>query len=732
MNEPFRKPSNPPSVFEDPDVIILGDKNGVGLLNKCKLTAYQPLPLPGVVIFVHGVNSDGEWYNAAEEGLCAGLNKRLKREDHQMAHPCAEGGQLTPAKYTDELTDDGYLNPKFSQKTFISDENNFSNVIRFRWGYKASKDDLQNVGSSVYLNEENYWGGGPFANGCTSLPDLWSEGVSDQLFLWWEIQHFNPVKSRPVFTCPPRQYFVVAALRLAKLIESIRTLQADVPITIVCHSQGNMVAIAAAFLGNRLPAISNNGKTRSCVADTYVLCNPPYSLQEAKFIENWSEGHMKDRDGGTGRQTRDARIRTLAAFFKIIRDSAKDIQTEEQINLAMANKKHNFDATDDRAKYGYGPAGTCGRVTLYCNPHDQVIGSATIRGIGWLGMSKEEISETKSADIFSQRVFAQAFPIGDEKKTYHYWTDHYAAQNDNKGVKKDKYWYPPSPSVRHRMTLSRERGVVGNIVTISAAPVLILVTTLANSKVNAFPDKKWEIPLTAPKLPSIFKPRALGFDGPSEEFDERYDIEGQQRDSQRVRTKTDPYAGDLDIPQRKNQPPREKTDAAKGNRKTEAQLRYEHHGRLRMDARREGIVEKSAPKVTAEDNPEESSNEYNDWRTKKIRGYLEDSLDNNASDHSSTLTNPEHAEKALAYDVAIGVSNISSTDLRELRVIADWRLLQGTAPNHSLFYEYFDLGLMGGIPVGKWVENHKEAKLPTEIVDQRKNPPPREWHERGD
>ena len=29
---------------------------------------FSRLPLPGVYIFVHGVNSDGEWFEQAEEG----------------------------------------------------------------------------------------------------------------------------------------------------------------------------------------------------------------------------------------------------------------------------------------------------------------------------------------------------------------------------------------------------------------------------------------------------------------------------------------------------------------------------------------------------------------------------------------------------------------------------------------------------------------------------------------
>ncbi|MFC0130791.1 T6SS effector phospholipase Tle3 domain-containing protein, partial [Ralstonia solanacearum] len=49
--------------------VPLFDKNS-------ELICVKPSPLPGVVIFVHGVNSDGEWFTAAEEGLCKGLNRR--------------------------------------------------------------------------------------------------------------------------------------------------------------------------------------------------------------------------------------------------------------------------------------------------------------------------------------------------------------------------------------------------------------------------------------------------------------------------------------------------------------------------------------------------------------------------------------------------------------------------------------------------------------------------------
>jgi len=323
--------------FDDPGKIVLGEGSGCTFLNTRHLDVIMQLPLPGIVIFVHGVNSDGEWYAQAEEGLCAGLNDRLKRRDEHMAYPTVGGGQLRPVRYVSELTDEGFLNPKRTTKQFIEEDENFSPVIQFRWGYKASAPELQLFGNAIYLNEKDYWGGGPFANGCTALPDLWGAGLSDQLFLWLHVQHMNPTNDRQVYACPPRPYYVVAALRLAKLVESIRKKQADVPITIVCHSQGNMIGMAAAFLGDRLESVTDAaGKTGRCVANNYVLCNPPYSLVKDNAAQGWVERNLVDADGNTGRQTWDARIGTLRTFFEIVGQQKSAAQPVATIDQAMA------------------------------------------------------------------------------------------------------------------------------------------------------------------------------------------------------------------------------------------------------------------------------------------------------------------------------------------------------------------------------------------------------------
>ncbi|NBM92115.1 T6SS effector phospholipase Tle3 domain-containing protein [Proteus sp. G2662] len=95
--------------------------------------------LPGIIIFVHGVNSEGEWYEDAERELCKGLNERLN---------------LTNTSYI--LKENIYYKPRF-----ILDEKNYDNshyiyeepirtltelgnspVIRFYWGYCATDEDL--------------------------------------------------------------------------------------------------------------------------------------------------------------------------------------------------------------------------------------------------------------------------------------------------------------------------------------------------------------------------------------------------------------------------------------------------------------------------------------------------------------------------------------------------------------------------------------------------------------
>lgn len=723
---------------DTPKVIVVGKGSGSMRLGEAPLDVIMQMPLPGIVIFVHGVNSDGEWFQAAEQGLCKGLNTRLARNDGQLAYPSVEGGQLAPVGYAPDLTPDGYLNPKKDSNSFINDSPQFSPVIHFRWGYKASAADLQLYGDTIYLNEQNYWGGGPFANGCTSIPDLWESGVDDQLFLWLHAQHMNPTNDRLVYACPHRGYYVAAALRLAKLIGEIRKKQADVPVTIVCHSQGNIVSMAAAFLGDRLGQVTDGaGNAGHCVANAYVLCNPPYSLLKSNIMEAYSELGMGNGETGRGRQTYEARIGTLKNFFEIMRNQAK-AQDALEIDIASANAPHGFTAQKDRESHGYGPGKTShGRVTLYFNPHDQVISSTTIQGIGWRGMNADEIRDANGGGVFCQRVFSQGFPVGGAATKYDAWNDHHVKAKDGSNLKPgDKqFWYPESPRARYSIKkgLDANEHYVAKAMTLATAPVFYLVTALKDVRINGLPDKGWVTPLEAPALVPPFLPQARRFGQLSDQFDEGIDAPGSSRNKDRQRDAGDPYAGERKLESDPRDPadaPR--TDAARGDEDTEASLRYEHHALLRMRAKRDGLHVDSDPNgkrygkaddVKEEDDLSIASDGYRNWRAEQIKNALAENVGSRATDHSSIMTNPDHAEKALAYDIPVGVCHIAKEDLAEVRVMADWRYLEGLGKSHPLspFVNYFKLGTMAGQEMSKWAndERNAEAALPPKVVNKR-------------
>jgi len=714
INTSFGDQSGSP--LDDPNNQVLGEKSGIVFLSPRHLDVIMQLPLPGIVIFVHGVNSDGEWYKQAEDGLCEGLNERLKRRNEHLAFATPAGGMLTPVDYLSELTPDGFVNPKLGSTNFIQPTENFSPVIQFRWGYKASAQELQQYSDGIYLNEHHYWGGGPFANGCTALPDLWGNGLSSRLFLWMHVQHLNPTNDRLVYSCPPRPYFVVAALRLARLVESIRKKQADVPITIVCHSQGNMIGMAAAFLGDRLAPVSDpSGKTGRCVADNYVLCNPPYSLVAENFTQAWTERDMEDADGNNGRQTAEARIATLRAFFDIVRPQSSTQQPCDVIDEAMRNDAHGFDTKSDRKRYGFGPSSsTQGRVTLYFNPHDQVISTTTIQGIGWRGLSQQEIDATGGAGVFAQRVFAQSFEVG-KAGTYDFW--------HKKPTCKEDFWYPRSPIAKYSLSKGSEASphFVGRILTFAMAPILIFATSIAKTPINALPPSGWTTPLSAPNLPEAFEPEVIRFGVASKKFDEGMDAPGTLRSRFKQRDASDPYAGDREMPETATAPGEQKdTDAAAGSADTEAALKYEHHAMLRMKAKREGLYEKS-DYVGMEDKPGSANEKYTEWRSKKIRESLAAAIDTHATDHSTIMTNRNHSRAALAYDVAIGICKIKQADFMKLRTVADWRFLKDLDQEDisSIHHEYFSRGLLAGKTTTAWSKTD-DGCMPSKIINERK------------
>ncbi|MFK0380198.1 DUF3274 domain-containing protein [Pandoraea sp. NPDC090278] len=647
------------------------------------------VPLPGVIIFVHGVNSNGEWFTDAEAGLCKGLNDRLQRNADQVFR--AKGVQLQPATYLDELTKDGFIRDDLKAESFIQAPGN-SPVIHFRWGYKAHKDEVAAVGGTVLLDEADAWGGGPFANGCSALPDMFSNGVDAGLFLGLGVQHMT-ASDRLIYSCPARHYQAFAAWRLAKLVARVREMHRgiytgmDCPVTVVCHSQGNMIGLGSAFFGNH-DSLGGLG-----VADTYVLANAPYSLRK-NIADNFSQYKWTALQG---RVTHEARVKTLSNFFDIVRNFQPKHYSDDSVNQGSRNSApQNGDkprtAEDDRKDHD-----TRGRVFLYCNPHDRVISVATVQGFGWLGMSQEDVNETKATGVLYQRVWAQTKPdnplkVGSGTDNYDYWERTIGA---NWGT--SQFWEPRADRLRIQLKEiwgDERKSLSGKVLATGAGFVFQLLLWAGDGKgladANAHPAARWAVPVNAPKVPgggieprALYLPRGNGQAQPGEVMSSdgvrvsgpiNRHHESSSDGLNRSRTGmdgNDPYA--------------QQRSSGRGEATSEAAMRYDQNAGVRHEVRRvlysddgkpksgSSFSEDDIRKMDAEHHIELANTEFGKFEQETRMGLLAKGVDMQTTNHSTILANPAHSEHVLAYDVDVGMCFFDEKQLNQLRRMADWR-----------------------------------------------------------
>lgn len=339
---------------------------------KCTATpVHVPSAMPCVTILVHGVNDVGEAYPAQEKGICEGLNERI-------------GSRLQPASYSEpasrpaEVLDDPDA-ALYQHELKPHDEKNQSPVIPFYWGFReVPKDtkykkeyDQYTDRSGNRLDKRGIKQGGPFANATTNIPDMWLEGFDDAfLNAGSDIYH-------PLMKAPPRAYMVLAAKRLALLIQIIRLQYDEDTLNIVAHSQGGPIALLAhAYLA----------KWGARGADCLILNNAPYSLVET--------GQERQLDTGLRQQTVNARFKTLKRIVEYV---TKTPHPEPKLNDIKAN------AIEDRGQCGshWPDQQRCpetgqhiplnerdnrGKVYLYFSPEDATVGLKKVQGIGWQGV----------------------------------------------------------------------------------------------------------------------------------------------------------------------------------------------------------------------------------------------------------------------------------------------------------------------------------------------------------
>ncbi|WP_313065387.1 T6SS effector phospholipase Tle3 domain-containing protein [Achromobacter animicus] len=353
-------------------------------------------PKPCIVILIHGVNDLAGSYADQEEGICEGLNERL---DHLTT---VRGGRnmaaLNPAIYTSPKDDNGAAHlPDVAYYRRLSLAGKLggrsrSVVIPFYWGFREEDQAinkrtthgewLDRFGNR--LDKDGIKQGGMFANATTNIPDMFGPGFSGRLLGAMPINPVFGSPSHPLMPAPGRRYMVLAALRLAALVKTIRGYKGrsgsdglNDTINVVGHSQGTLITLLAnAYL-------KDEGERP---IDALVMMSSPYNLVET-FLENTLVYHNQ--------QTTLARLQTLANITQFLgsrpntvpamADMADPVNeacigglrwTGDQCGTTLDGQAVRFTERDNR-----------GNVYLYFSPEDQTVGMSSVQGIGWQGVA---------------------------------------------------------------------------------------------------------------------------------------------------------------------------------------------------------------------------------------------------------------------------------------------------------------------------------------------------------
>jgi pimeloyl-ACP methyl ester carboxylesterase len=379
----------------------------------CQVRGGCDLPphLPGIIILVHGVNSTGEWFESAEESLCVGLNKRLGLEKPYL---------LIKNKYKSDSVVS--TTPLVERDATNTKESN-SPVIRFYWGYSSPKGNedkyviplanrkgvdyhqlkMQGVShESIIAQGPFFWGGGPFQNGTNNLHSLWSEKGFKESVAGIKVQWFNEDKDRLLTNAPPRKYYAHAAKRLADMVDSIRNKYPKDTVTIISHSQGTMVAMAAVAIAEQAP-------------DALFVLNSPYALDHNDL--NGASLPAEECISPKGRQS------TLSAIVDKVASRKNHLSSlgYEGLCVGQTADKKNWrpDVTlADENGTSLTERDNHGRTYIYFCPHDRVMGSRPLRSIGWQGLPNDSqghphpLLKKHQGNLF-QRMLARSAPCGE-------------------------------------------------------------------------------------------------------------------------------------------------------------------------------------------------------------------------------------------------------------------------------------------------------------------------------
>lgn len=363
-----------------------------------------PADLPGVVIFLHGVNDPGASYESVETGLCQGVNERLDRPDLKAGRYGAKynaAKEMPREQWKDKerqtLDDpDTYL-----YRRDTTDPKARSLLIPFYWGYRAAPEEIKRDENGDPAKRRDQYqdqfnnrldrhfgkGGGFFANATNNLLEMYAEGFAKP------VRHVAQLGLKaPLYMGkgPHRRYFVLAATRLAMLISEIRRVSPDETITVMGHSQGTLITLLAQAM------LVDKGER---CADCAIMVASPYSLLSDKTPKN---------------------ARTLQTLIDIVQHVTQSPHTQPPLSavcigvpgyggrtgprwspeqgqrIGLDDKTVVFPERDNR-----------GKVYLYFCHEDTTVGLRDVSGIGTFGVPDALPDGTDAMNALKQHRFYQ-------------------------------------------------------------------------------------------------------------------------------------------------------------------------------------------------------------------------------------------------------------------------------------------------------------------------------------
>ncbi|PBP58455.1 DUF3274 domain-containing protein [Pseudomonas syringae Cit 7] len=381
----------------------------------CKMEV--PGDLPGVVIFLHGVNDPGASYSMVESGLCQGVNERLDRPDLVPGRYGAEydiAKKKLRAKQQLEDQDKQLLDDPDTHlyRRDTDDPKTRSLLIPFYWGYRADPSEISrdknNAPTKLRDQYQDIQGnrldrhfgkaGGYFVNATNNLLEMYDKGLP--LTMRLKIARKTLPNTHFLGDNPHRRYYVLAAHRLAMMVKEIRRVSPDETITIMAHSQGTLITLLA-------QALLVDGGHRC--ADTIIMVDTPYCL--------FPEVTPKDQD-------------TLTTLIRIVAQVTQAPHTQPPLSdlcnpaTYCGRSGPQWSPTQgtrkDKGKVGnltvFPERDNRGKVNLYFCPDDTTVALDDVRGIGTFGVwdihgkdsTRNPMAELKAVRFY-QRMWTKRY-----------------------------------------------------------------------------------------------------------------------------------------------------------------------------------------------------------------------------------------------------------------------------------------------------------------------------------